>query len=561
MKNQQTGAAIAAEGLMVYDGSHHYRAVNQEVRISFRSMQHPGPEVLKTNMEQTLTASQTVPERFPVSLNEDDVSKLHSRPEDIPEGAELSGARDAYVIAGQPIAYGGMSTIYLARRNKDSKICVLKVMPLVLNTQPALVKRFTREGRLAQTLENDHIVKILDSGYSHSQYFLVMEYIEGGSLADELWRRSAQSPPFSLDETLTLIRQIATGLQRVHRKNMVHRDLKPSNIMLETRRDSDESVQVIAKVTDFGLVRRVGDQSAALTATLDQLGTFEYMAPEQFHGKNAEIDHRADIYAIGKILCVMLSGKIPNNIREVEGIDFGTFLPSDEDTKNNEGIKQVIQRCMAENPDDRFQNIEDFLEALELLNELDTASSFLKEAGITFPEVKVAFSMASIGQTDAQKKIMQLVTTSSDEEIHYQASLASSQLPHGMDEIVKLQRPSSYRKMNLSERTNLNKALFHIVRFRESSQPKLGGEPWVRALNPNVRRRLFLNLIRSSVWEQRTKLWEYVLFYGGMAAIAGGITGVLCSLFEASMFWRISAPGTPYWSKVVLSVTGPIKMS
>jgi len=554
LRDPRSGVTLAIEGLQVYDGAGHYRALDQEARISVRSIQHPRPETLNARLEQVLTPEATRPFRSDTALQEEDTLKLRTRPGDLPAGAELEGARDTYAVVGQPIGHGGMSTIYLARRGSDNAVCALKVLPLLMHTQPGFVRRFLRESRLAQSLDDQHLVRVLDAGYSHSQHFMVMEYVSGGSLADELWRRSGHTPPCSLAETLALMREILAGVRAIHHAGLVHRDLKPSNIMLTFPAESEPFAEPFPKITDFGLVRRVGDQSAVLTATLDQLGTFEYMAPEQFHGKDSEIDERADIYALGKVLCLLLSGRIPKNVGEVETLDFGSLLAAEEGGGPREGIKRVVQRCIAEQPEDRFQTVEELADALGRLEQLDNASVFLDGAGIAIPEVRIAFAMAQIGHADAERRLRAWAGDTSDAGRHYEAALALSGVPHGIETLIE--RVNELSEQEPSRTDSLLAALGHIVAFREATFPKLRGEQWLHSLRGRPRRRLFLELLTQAFRRRRKGLWEAVVSYGALSGITGGLVGLVCSLCEASMFWRIVLPGTPYWTRVMTGL-GP----
>jgi serine/threonine protein kinase len=202
-----------------------------------------------------------------------------------------------------PIGAGGMGEVYRARDSRLDRTVALKVLPERFATQPELRQRFEREARAASSLNHPHICALYDVGRQDGIDFLVMEYLEGETLADRLGRG-----PLPTDQVVRHGIEIAEALDKAHRQGIVHRDLKPGNVML---------TKSGAKLLDFGLVKLRGapEASAAsaisalvtaerpLTAHGVVLGTFQHMAPEQLEGKEA--DARTDIFALGTILYEM----------------------------------------------------------------------------------------------------------------------------------------------------------------------------------------------------------------------------------------------------------------
>ena len=202
---------------------------------------------------------------------------------------------------------GGMGVVYRARDTKLGRTVAIKALPELLAGDPQHVARFAREAQLLAALNHPHIAGIHGLEEDHGSRFLILEYIDGQSLAERL-----AAGPMPLSEALEVAVQIAGALDAAHEKGIVHRDLKPGNIMLTAAGE--------AKVLDFGLARAsepAAGASAMNSPTLTFaateagtiLGTAAYMAPEQAKGR--AVDKRADIWAFGVVLFEMLSGRRP----------------------------------------------------------------------------------------------------------------------------------------------------------------------------------------------------------------------------------------------------------
>src|SRR5215831_5780603 len=199
-----------------------------------------------------------------------------------------------------PLGKGGMGEVYRAKDTRLDRTVAIKVLPQDLSSNPQLRQRFEREARAVSALSHAHICVLYDVGQQDGIDYLVMEYIEGESLADRLTKG-----PLPLDQALGYAIQVADALDKAHRAGVVHRDLKPANIML---------TKSGAKLLDFGLAKLLGTDSEAvftgqsnlsterisLTGEGAIVGTFQYMAPEQVEGREA--DARSDIWALGVII-------------------------------------------------------------------------------------------------------------------------------------------------------------------------------------------------------------------------------------------------------------------
>ncbi len=256
---------------------------------------------------------------------------------------------------------GGMGHVFLARDRSLGREVALKVLPPVDALRPASLERFRREAESAAGLTHPHIVPIYGVGGDAESPYIAMAYIEGETLHGRL----ATGGPLPVPEALRITREIGGALAHAHRRGVIHRDVKPSNVLLE--RESGRAL-----LSDFGLARMgAGD---GLTISGLALGTPGYMAPEQAGGQSG-IDRRADIYALGVLLCEMLTG------RAFDAIDAGEWPVSAASVRRTlrEVVPQLeprigdaIVRATAPRREDRFQSVEALLEALGLPAGSDT---------------------------------------------------------------------------------------------------------------------------------------------------------------------------------------------
>ena len=202
----------------------------------------------------------------------------------------------------EELGRGAMGTVYRAR-SANGELVALKVLDPALGADDAYRARFAREARIAHEVRDRHLVRILETGVGDGGPYLVLEYVSGGTLSDRLRRG-----PLSLDESLRLVGQVASGLDALHRHGLVHRDVKPSNIML--REDGS------AALTDFGIAK--GAAYTVLTRPGQVLGTLDYLAPELVRGGQAT--SASDIYALGCVAFECLAGAPPFADRSLFGV-------------------------------------------------------------------------------------------------------------------------------------------------------------------------------------------------------------------------------------------------
>jgi serine/threonine-protein kinase len=259
------------------------------------------------------------------------------------------------------IGAGGMGEVYKARDTRLDRIVAIKTLPPHLADRTELRERFEREAKTIASLNHPHICTLYDTGHQDDTDFLVMEYIEGETLAHRLLKGS-----LPIQQVLQFAIEIADALDKAHRKGVTHRDLKPGNIML---------TKTGTKLLDFGLAKLKQDATPAnvvlsdlptakdpLTAQGTILGTLQYMAPEQLEGK--DVDARTDIFAFGAVVYEMATGK-----RTFEGNTqasvISAIMSSDPPPMSSlqpmtpPVLDRVVKRCLAKDRDDRWQTARD----------------------------------------------------------------------------------------------------------------------------------------------------------------------------------------------------------
>src|SRR5438309_7854638 len=211
-----------------------------------------------------------------------------------------------------PVGAGGMGEVYRARDTRLERTVAIKVLPSHLSTNPDLRARFEREAKAVSSLQHPHICVLHDVGSQDGVDFLVMEYLEGETLASRLARK-----PLTADEILRIATELADALEKAHRSGIIHRDLKPGNVML-TKGGSKLMDFGLAKPTElvggsksgtpaYSAVATMASMASPVTAAGTITGTLQYMSPEQIQGREA--DARSDIFSFGAMLYEMLTGR------------------------------------------------------------------------------------------------------------------------------------------------------------------------------------------------------------------------------------------------------------
>ena len=285
--------------------------------------------------------------------------------------ASLTGTTIAHYQVLSLLGSGGMGDVYLALDTKLGRKVALKLLPEYLAGDTQRPRLFTREARAASALNHPNIITIHEIGQMGERYYIAMEYIEGETLGSHIHRDQNGLP-----KLLKYLQQVAEGLTKAHAAGIVHRDLKPDNIMITN--------DGYAKILDFGLAKLVeqpqrpgaAEPSEANTALMAPasipglvMGTLGYMSPEQAQGKSSEIDNRSDIFSFGCILYEAATSQ-----RAFEGKDVLDSLHKivHAPTPSLLGIspqappdlERIVRRCLAKDPEKRYQSIKDV--ALEL---------------------------------------------------------------------------------------------------------------------------------------------------------------------------------------------------
>src|SRR3984893_3598332 len=293
-------------------------------------------------------------------------------PDELPSGTRLG----PYEILA-PLGEGGMGKVYKARDTRLDRLVAIKLLQTDIADRPEVQERFEREARTVASLNHPHICTLYDVGHHGNVDFLVMEYLEGETLAQRL-----ESGPLSLEDVLRYTTEIADALDRAHSKGVIHRDLKPANIMLTSTG---------SKLLDFGLakLRREDDPFAVLAgvpAAADTistpgavLGTLSYMAPEQLEGR--EVDSRTDIFAFGAVVHEMMTGKKAFGGQAGANVIAAILkeTPSPASHSNLQvpaELERIVTKMMAKDPDGRYATAADVLLDLRAVERsLGTVSS------------------------------------------------------------------------------------------------------------------------------------------------------------------------------------------
>src|SRR6266849_262732 len=280
-----------------------------------------------------------------------------------------------YEIA-TPLGAGGMGEVYRARDTRLERTVAIKILPAQFSSDPVRKQRFEREAKTISSLNHPHICVLYDVGHQDGNDYLVMECVEGETLAMRLGKG-----PLPLEQVLKFGMQTADALDKAHRSGVVHRDLKPGNIML---------TGTGAKLLDFGLAKPAAPLASAATITAAAtrqspvteqgtiVGTFQYMSPEQVEGK--ELDGRSDIFSLGAVLYEMLTGlcafqgkshlSVASAILEKEPAPISSLKPLTPST-----LERIIKKCLEKLPDDRWQSASDLASQLKWIAEAGLPTS------------------------------------------------------------------------------------------------------------------------------------------------------------------------------------------
>lgn len=269
---------------------------------------------------------------------------------------DLTGKQVGPYSLGSVLGAGGMGTVYESYQESVQRKVAVKILPTSLAKQERYVERFKREVELAAKLEHPHILPVYEYGNDGDLSYIVMRLMTGGTLSQRLRREGA----LNINETLKVSRQLASALDYAHSENVIHRDLKPSNILFDKTGN--------AYLSDFGISKLLGSAASGLTGTGQLIGTPAYMAPEQWEGGQGQT--ATDIYALGVVVYVMLTGKPPFEAPTPLGLmrkhmyeDPPPITESQPDLSPT--IDAAIAIALAKRPEKRYPTSGEFVDALD----------------------------------------------------------------------------------------------------------------------------------------------------------------------------------------------------
>jgi serine/threonine protein kinase len=311
---------------------------------------------------------------------------------------------DRYKIV-EKIGEGGMAIVYQALDTLMDRTVALKVIRPTESPEKGYLKRFEREARALARLNHPNIVHVLEYGEHEGQPFLVMDYVEGGTLMDRM------GSPMPAAEAVELILPIAKALGYAHKKGIVHRDVKPGNILFTASGDP--------MLTDFGLVKLLeNEESVKLTRVGTGVGTPEYSSPEQCFG--GTIDPRADIYSLGIVFYELVTGRKPfsaSSPREVvikQSIEMPP-KPRDIVPEISADLEKIILKALEKKPSDRFPDMASFADGLlHPENALPLSNPPAGEGQISQPN-----PLFAPDQSDASTQILNEKPVEISNNVHY----------------------------------------------------------------------------------------------------------------------------------------------
>jgi tetratricopeptide (TPR) repeat protein len=274
--------------------------------------------------------------------------------------ADLTGRTLGKYRLIERLGRGGMAEVYKGYQPSLDRYVAIKLMHAYLAEDEDFVGRFKREARAIASLHHPHIVQVYDFDIEQDVYYMVQEYVEGGTLKTRLRAASERGETISIEETVRVFTAICSATDYAHAQGRIHRDIKPDNIMF----DADNR----PILTDFGIASIVG--GTRFTATGAMIGTPAYMSPEQ--GKGDPNDYRSDIYSLGVVLYEMVTGRVPFDADTpfavvLKHVNEALPMPSAIKPDLSPAVERVILKAMAKDPEDRYQSAgalaEDLVEA------------------------------------------------------------------------------------------------------------------------------------------------------------------------------------------------------
>ncbi|MBN1484305.1 MAG: protein kinase [Chloroflexia bacterium] len=277
----------------------------------------------------------------------------------LPAGEDLTGHSVGSYRVLERCGQGGMADVYKGYHPLIDRYVAIKVLRPGLSDDEEFRTRFQREATAVANMRHPNIVQLYDFGQLGDRYYMVMEFVEGGSLRDRLQEMRSQDSSLPLGEVEAIVRGVAAALDYAHRRGIVHRDVKPANILFTREGDP--------VLTDFGIARLL--RSNAVTMDGMSVGTPDYMSPEQGMGQPASL--HSDIYSLGVVLYEMLVGRRPFTADTpfgviVQHIQSQIPSPRGEDPAFPENLEHILERALAKEPQNRYASAGELARELEL---------------------------------------------------------------------------------------------------------------------------------------------------------------------------------------------------
>ncbi|MEP6636240.1 MAG: protein kinase [Acidobacteriota bacterium] len=375
----------------------------------------------------------------------------------LPSGTKL----DRYVIISQ-LGVGGMGEVYLAEDTRLHRKVALKILPTEVASHHDRMRRFIQEATAAASLNHPNIAHIYETGEAQAMapagtgelqgqevvHFIAMEFVDGLTLREKIHRQHSD-----LTKLLRCLQQVAEGLAKAHAAGIVHRDLKPDNIMI----NGDGH----AKILDFGLAKLIEPNlpqgtstpasSEVATAVMPQhstpgtvIGTVGYMSPEQAQGKTTELDHRSDIFSFGCMLFEAVTGRKPFEGESVlKSLHMVVYEPApaikDFNPSAPAELQRIIRRCLAKDPEERYQSIKDVaIELKEVRHEMADAAGLAAGIDTTVPpSVSAAPTSTQSGLPSASATVGGLNTQSTPAATTHASQSSAEYLVSGIKQHQK----------------------------------------------------------------------------------------------------------------------------
>ena len=312
--------------------------------------------------------------------------------------ADLTGQTLGKYQLVERLGRGGMADVYKGYQPGLDRYVAVKVLHAHLAEDPEFITRFKREARAVADLHHPYIVQVFDFDVQADNYYMVMEYIEGGkTLKEVLQGLAAKNDRLPLETTLEMMGKLADALAYAHGIGMVHRDIKPANVLIPA---IERPV-----LGDFGIARIVGQ--TGLTSSGMMVGTPAYMSPEQ--GKGERGDARSDIYALGIVLYEMLTGHPPYDADTpyaviLKHINDPLVSPRTLIGALPEAIERIVLKCLAKNPDDRFRSMAELRDALRSALAATRVEPAKETLTVAAPETAVTKPPEALPQLEAKPK-------------------------------------------------------------------------------------------------------------------------------------------------------------